>query len=93
MVHDLRTTTGRTSTKETHEHPNPPGGLPCRPRHRPVDPRRLRRRQRRSPAATPAAAQPNLPPFNFEIRTLSNRADLISDGNALVEVSVPKTCR
>jgi hypothetical protein len=46
-----------------------------------------------SPSAAPAAAQPNLPPFNFEIRTLSNRADLISDGNALVEVSVPKTCR
>ena len=44
-----------------------------------------------TPAATPAAAQPNLPPFNFEIRTLSNRADLISDGDALVEVSVPKT--
>src|SRR6476661_6559467 len=43
------------------------------------------------PAATPAAAQPNLPPFNFEIRTLSNRADLISDGDALVEVTVPKT--
>jgi hypothetical protein len=35
-----------------------------------------------------AAAQ--LPPFNFEIRTLSNRADLISDGDALVEVRVPK---
>jgi len=34
---------------------------------------------------------PQLPPFNFEIRTLSNRADLISDGNALVEVQVPKT--
>ena len=32
-----------------------------------------------------------LPPFNFTIRTLSNRADLISDGDALVEVSVPKT--
>ena len=32
-----------------------------------------------------------MPPFNFEIRTLSNRADLISDGDALVEVSVPKT--
>ena len=32
-----------------------------------------------------------LPPFNFEIKTLSNRADLISDGNALVEVLVPKT--
>src|SRR6516165_6496649 len=34
--------------------------------------------------------QSNLPPFNFEIRTLSNRADLISDGDALVEVQVPK---
>ncbi len=34
---------------------------------------------------------PQLPPFNFEIRTLSNRADLISDGDALVEVQVPKT--
>lgn len=33
---------------------------------------------------------PQLPPFNFEIRTLSNRADLISDGDALVEVQVPK---
>ena len=31
-----------------------------------------------------------LPPFNFTIRTLSNRADLISDGDALVEVRVPK---
>lgn len=31
------------------------------------------------------------PPFNFDIRTLSNRADLISDGDALVEVSVPRT--
>jgi hypothetical protein len=29
-------------------------------------------------------------PSNFEIRTLSNRADLISDGDALVEVRVPK---
>src|SRR4051812_1037952 len=28
---------------------------------------------------------------NFEIRTLSNRADLISDGDALVEVKVPRT--
>jgi hypothetical protein len=28
-------------------------------------------------------------PANFEIRTLSNRADLISDGDALVEVRVP----
>jgi hypothetical protein len=41
--------------------------------------------------AAPAQAQPQLPPFNFEIATLSNRADLISDGNALVEVRVPKT--
>ncbi|HET9754592.1 MAG TPA: DUF6351 family protein, partial [Myxococcales bacterium] len=48
-------------------------------------------------AAAPAAAAPavpavehQLPPFNFEIRTLSNRADLISDGDALVEVRVPK---
>ena len=32
----------------------------------------------------------NLPPFNFEIRTLSNRADLISDGDALVEVKAPQ---
>ena len=37
-----------------------------------------------------AQSQPQLPPFNFEIRTLSNRADLISDGDALVEVQVPK---
>jgi Tannase-like family of unknown function (DUF6351) len=29
-------------------------------------------------------------PFHFEIRTLSNRADLISDGDALVEVQVPR---
>src|SRR5438094_5285419 len=36
-------------------------------------------------------SQSQLPPFNFEIRTLSNRADLISDGDALVEVAVPKT--
>ena len=41
-----------------------------------------------SPSAPGAAAQ--LPPFNFEIYTLSNRADLISDGNALVEVRVPE---
>jgi hypothetical protein len=40
--------------------------------------------------AAPAAGLP-LPPFNFEIRTLSNRADLISDGDALVEVRVPQT--
>ena len=38
-----------------------------------------------------ASTKAKLPPFNFEIRTLSNRADLISDGNALVEVQVPKT--
>ena len=38
-----------------------------------------------------ASAKAELPPFNFEIRTLSNRADLISDGDALVEVQVPKT--
>jgi hypothetical protein len=30
------------------------------------------------------------PPVNFEIRTLSNRADLISEGDALVEVKVPR---
>src|SRR5262245_53401982 len=41
-----------------------------------------------SASAEGAGAQ--LPPFNFEIRTLSNRADLISDGDALVEVRVPK---
>jgi hypothetical protein len=39
-------------------------------------------------AVGPNAAQ--LPPFNFEIRTLSNRADLVSDGDALVEVRVPQ---
>jgi hypothetical protein len=39
--------------------------------------------------ASPEAAQ--LPPFNFEIRTLSNRADLVSDGDVLVEVQAPKT--
>ena len=38
-----------------------------------------------------APAKAQLPPFNFEIRTLSNRADLVSDGDALVEVQVPKT--
>jgi len=38
-----------------------------------------------------SAARTQLPPFNFEITTLSNRADLISDGDALVEVRVPKT--
>src|SRR6266571_4065315 len=39
----------------------------------------------------PAQADPALPPTNFEIRTLSNRADLISGGDALVEVRVPNT--
>ncbi len=50
-----------------------------------------------APAATESSqaenltqSQPQLPPFNFEIRTLSNRADLISDGDALVEVQVPR---
>ena len=38
-----------------------------------------------------SAQSATLPPFNFVIRTLSNRADLISDGDALVEVQVPKT--
>lgn len=37
-----------------------------------------------------AQARRELPPFNFEIKTLSNRADLVSDGNVLVEVEVPK---
>jgi hypothetical protein len=32
----------------------------------------------------------NRPSFDFEIKTLSNRADLISDGDALVEVRVPR---
>ncbi len=45
-------------------------------------------------ASTSSASSPHagaqLPPFNFEIHTLSNRADLISDGDALVEVRVPK---
>ena len=43
-------------------------------------------------AATAAIAprQAQLPPFSYEIRTLSNRADLVSDGDALVEVLVPK---
>ena len=41
-----------------------------------------------SPSALGAGVP--LPPFNFEIHTLSNRADLISDGDALVEVRVPK---
>ena len=42
-------------------------------------------------AVIAGTGQASLPPFNFEIRTLSNRADLISDGDALVEVTVPKT--
>ena len=42
-------------------------------------------------APTATAQSAALPPFNFEIRTLSNRADLISDGDALVEVQVPNT--
>ena len=39
-----------------------------------------------------AAASPQgvLPPFNFDIKTRSNRADLISDGDALVQVTAPK---
>ena len=37
-----------------------------------------------------ASPQGVLPPFNFEIKTLSNRADLISDGDALVQVTAPK---
>jgi len=36
-------------------------------------------------------AQAGEDPSNFEIATLSNRADLISGGDALVEVRVPKT--
>jgi hypothetical protein len=39
-------------------------------------------------SASASAAKP--PPFNFEIHTLSNRADLVSDGDALVEVLAPK---
>jgi hypothetical protein len=42
-------------------------------------------------AAASVAGGAGLPPFNFEIRTLSNRADLLSDGDALIEVRVPKT--
>ncbi len=33
------------------------------------------------------------PRVNFEIRTLSNRADLVSDGDVLVEVHAPRTVR
>jgi hypothetical protein len=43
------------------------------------------------PAFFAAYAEPGLPHINFEIVTLSNRADLISGGDALVEVSVPIT--
>jgi Tannase-like family of unknown function (DUF6351) len=38
-----------------------------------------------------AQAAPDLPRTNFDIVTVNNRADLISGGNAMVEVSVPKT--
>jgi len=38
---------------------------------------------------TTALASPQLPPRNVEIRTLSNRADLVSDSNVLVEVRLP----
>ena len=38
-----------------------------------------------------AQAQADLPRTNFDIKTLSNRADLISGGDALVEVRVPNT--
>ncbi len=41
-----------------------------------------------SPSALGAGV--TLPPFNFEIHTLSNHADLISGGDAVVEVRVPK---
>jgi hypothetical protein len=36
-----------------------------------------------------AAAVPNLPPKNVEINALSNRADLVSGGDVLVEVRLP----
>src|SRR5216684_1277580 len=38
-----------------------------------------------------AQAREDRPPSNFEIVSLSNRADLISGGDALVEVRVPKS--
>jgi len=41
-------------------------------------------------AALLATAQAGEEPSNFEIATLSNRADLISGGDALLEVRVPK---
>jgi len=40
--------------------------------------------------ATPVAAKKDDDSKQFDIRTLSNRADLISGGDALVEVSVPR---
>src|SRR4051794_36827545 len=40
-----------------------------------------------APAAAAAAARP------IQIRTLSNRADLISDGNALVRITLPRGAR
>ena len=40
-----------------------------------------------------ASPQGVLPPFNFEIHTLSNRADLISDGDALSRCGCRRTCR
>src|SRR3954452_5460338 len=39
-------------------------------------------------AAAPAASAASAPAL--QIRTLSNRADLVSDGNALVAISVPR---
>jgi hypothetical protein len=52
----------------------------------------LRRRRRKSNFIDDDVARgAQLPPFNYEIRTLSNRADLVSDGDVLVEVVAPKT--
>src|SRR5712691_2072866 len=42
-------------------------------------------------AALLVTAQAGEGPSNFEIVSLSNRADLISGGDALLEVRVPKT--
>src|SRR5690242_12277184 len=36
-----------------------------------------------------AIAKPNLPPKNVEIHALSNRADLVSGGDVLLEVRLP----
>ena len=44
-------------------------------------------------ACASALAAPQLPPHNVEIRTLSNRADLISSGDALVEVRLPQNLK